>query len=463
VSGPSPAAPSAAIVVSVSAAYLLACLILGILPGRKQSDSAAGYVAGDRTLGLLVMYFITGATIFSAFAFLGGPGWAYKRGVAAFYILGYGALGFLPFYFLGPRAARLGRRYGFITQAQMVAARFGRPSIAGVMALVSAAAFVPYLALQMKGAGYVLSSVTRDAVPVWAGAAAVYGVVLLYVVRSGVIGVGWTNTFQGILMMALAWGLERRMLRFNRVEGLSAGLYGEIPLSPRTVLSASTRLGTGDGEPYGTLRLRHGPSERSWTLEGYHRLASMNDWHEPFGLSESFFNLVFGNDRAELMRVSGASVRDTSTGRSARWEMEAFGERQRPVTRTTEFYLLDELGLQEDSVEAVKDLAPHADHILLDSGRPGGRVVEVGAVLGPAGDAVERHLSSYFRAHRGRLPAGGLYDRVLREMERPLLQITLDATNGNQVKAADVLGLNRNTLRKKVRELGIDVTRGRAK
>ena len=128
------AGSGAAVVVGVSAAYLLACLVLGILPGRKQSDSAAGYVAGDRTLGLLVMYFITGATIFSAFAFLGGPGWAYKRGVAAFYILGYGALGFLPFYFLGPRAARLGRRYGFITQAEMIAARYQRPAIAGVMA-----------------------------------------------------------------------------------------------------------------------------------------------------------------------------------------------------------------------------------------------------------------------------------------------------------------------------------------
>ena len=50
---------------------------------ESSSASAAGYVAGDRTLGTLVMYFITGATIFSAFAFLGMPGWAYSRGAAA--------------------------------------------------------------------------------------------------------------------------------------------------------------------------------------------------------------------------------------------------------------------------------------------------------------------------------------------------------------------------------------------
>lgn len=195
------------VIVSISALYLLACLILGLLPGKKSSDSAQGYVAGDRTLGLVVMYFITGATIFSAFAFLGLPGWAYSRGAAAFYILGYGTLGLLPLYFLGPRAARIGRKMGFVTQAQMMAVRFSRPAIAGWMVLVSLAAFIPYLALQMKGAGFVLETMTLGAIPAWAGALIVYGVVLIYVLSSGVLGVGWTNTFQGLFMMVLAWGL----------------------------------------------------------------------------------------------------------------------------------------------------------------------------------------------------------------------------------------------------------------
>jgi len=55
--------------------------------------------------------------------------------------------------------------------------------------------------------------------------------------------------------------------------------------------------------------------------------------------------------------------------------------------------------------------------------------------------------------------AAGLYDRVLREVERPLILLTLGATRGNQLKAAQLLGLNRNTLRKKIRELDIDVAR----
>ena len=74
--------------------------------------------------------------------------------------------------------------------------------------------------------------------------------------------------------------------------------------------------------------------------------------------------------------------------------------------------------------------------------------------------AAERHLRDYFAAHKGGLPPAGLYDRVLREIERPLIQLTLGATRGNQLEAAQLLGLNRNTLRKKIRELDIDVGRG---
>jgi two-component system nitrogen regulation response regulator GlnG len=73
--------------------------------------------------------------------------------------------------------------------------------------------------------------------------------------------------------------------------------------------------------------------------------------------------------------------------------------------------------------------------------------------------AAERHIRSYFAAHEGRLPARGLHNRIMREVERPLIQIALEATRGNQLRAAELLGLNRNTLRKKIKELAIPVPR----
>jgi len=186
-------------------AYLLATLAIGLLAGRRSSQSVAGYVAADRQFGLLAMYFITGATVFSAFAFLGGPGWAYSRGVAVMYILAYGVLGIAPWYFTGPKAGRIGRRFGFVTQAQLVVGRFPSRALSILLATISAAAFVPYIMLQMSGAGIVFSAVTEGHVPFWLGAALAYAVVLIYVLIGGVSAVGWTNVFQGIFMLAVAW------------------------------------------------------------------------------------------------------------------------------------------------------------------------------------------------------------------------------------------------------------------
>ncbi|HCH37315.1 MAG TPA: pantothenate permease [Acidobacteria bacterium] len=191
----------------VTVGYLALSLAVGLFSGRKASTGTEGYVAGDRDLGFFVLYFVLGASIFSAFSFLGGPGWAYSRGAAAFYIISYTSLGLVPMYFFGPRVAQLGRRFGYVTQAQLFAHRYHSRYISLILAVISLTAFVPYLTLQMQGAGYVFSVVTEGRMPVWAGAAVTYGVVLLYVFRSGVMGVAWTNTFQGILMMSLAWGL----------------------------------------------------------------------------------------------------------------------------------------------------------------------------------------------------------------------------------------------------------------
>lgn len=82
---------------------------------------------------------------------------------------------------------------------------------------------------------------------------------------------------------------------------------------------------------------------------------------------------------------------------------------------------------------------------------------------GPAtlAQLVERKLASYFADQPDGLPPNGLYDRVLEEVERPLIQLTLSATRGNQVRAAEILGLNRNTLRKKIQDLGVEMQRGR--
>lgn len=228
--------------------YLATTLAVGLAAGRRASRSVQGYVAGDRDFGLLVMYFITGASVFSAFAFLGGPGWAYSRGAAAFYILSYGALGMAPWYAMGPKAAALGRRFGFVTQAQLLTGRFPSRGLSVLMAVLTLVSFVPYVTIQMRGAGIVIEAVTDGRIPLAVGAAVAYGIVMVYVLASGVSAVGWTNTFQGVFMLAIAWTLGLY---------LPYRLYGGVGPMFEQILAARPELLTLPG-------LDPGGNEWSW-------------------------------------------------------------------------------------------------------------------------------------------------------------------------------------------------------
>lgn len=89
-----------------------------------------------------------------------------------------------------------------------------------------------------------------------------------------------------------------------------------------------------------------------------------------------------------------------------------------------------------------------------EEGRPRG-----GAAHAAAGEgfdaAMEGAIADLFRSFGAGFPPVGLYHRVLHDLEAPLIAATLSLTRGNQIKAAEILGLNRNTLRKRIRDLNL--------
>lgn len=87
---------------------------------------------------------------------------------------------------------------------------------------------------------------------------------------------------------------------------------------------------------------------------------------------------------------------------------------------------------------------------------PGGAMVPENLTIG---QATEHFLQRYFSSFGGEMPPPGLYQRIIAEVEYPLVLASMTATRGNQIKAAELLGLNRNTLRKKIRDLGVNVYR----
>jgi two-component system nitrogen regulation response regulator GlnG len=108
-----------------------------------------------------------------------------------------------------------------------------------------------------------------------------------------------------------------------------------------------------------------------------------------------------------------------------------------------------------------EEITPEIVAAELDAGE-GGEHPPTGLLNGDVtiSQAVEHNMQDYFRSFGDGLPPPGLYQRVLAELEQPLILATLAATRGNQIRAAEVLGLNRNTLRKKIKEHGISVFKG---
>jgi two-component system nitrogen regulation response regulator GlnG len=127
------------------------------------------------------------------------------------------------------------------------------------------------------------------------------------------------------------------------------------------------------------------------------------------------------------------------------------------IRRLAALYPQESINEQLVDAELSVDSAPLVSHFAEpQQDAAGNRDVEPGTTIARA---MERHFSDLFKAHGDALPPPGLYHRALRELEYPLISAALAATRGNQIKAAELLGLNRNTLRKKVRDLDIRLMR----
>ena len=278
------------IITGITVTYLLVVLVVGLRARTEQSSSLEGYVAGDRSLGVFILFFIMGAEIFSAFAFLGGPGWTYGKGAPGFYILAYLGLGLLPWWVLGPKAARLGRKHGYLTQADLLSDRFSSKALSAIIALVSVGAFIPYLTIQITGAGLLFEASTEGNVPFWLGALAAFLIVTVYVYSSGLRGIGWTNVVQGIIMVGVAW-----LIGPLRREPLLRRRWPDVPGYP----------GSGPGVPDDTGGAGHGLGR---LLVGH-----TGQQHRVYDVAAPVHEVPTGPTRRRPSRRPSSSTRSTGT------------------------------------------------------------------------------------------------------------------------------------------------------
>jgi len=187
----------------ISGALALA-LILGVLARPGKGMSLEQWAVGGRGFSTAIVFLLTAGEVYTTFVFLGSSGYAYGHGGAAYYIIGYGSLSFVLSYWLLPPIWRFAKQHDLISQPDFFAAKYRSSGLGVLTAIVGIVALIPYLVLQLKGLGIVVSVASYSELSatqgVWIGA----GVIAIYVVVSGVHGSAWTFVVKDVLVISVA-------------------------------------------------------------------------------------------------------------------------------------------------------------------------------------------------------------------------------------------------------------------
>jgi solute:Na+ symporter, SSS family len=188
----------------VIGAFLLLSICLGLLARRGREMSLEQWTVGGRGFGTIFVFLLMAGEIYTTFTFLGASGWAYGKGAPTFYILCYGTLAYSMSYFLLPAIWRYAKEHGLVSQADFFELKYDSPTLGVLVSLVSVAALVPYLVLQLRGLGIIVSEASygsiSPAAAVWIGMI----IVVVYVVVSGIHGSAWTAVVKDIMILAVA-------------------------------------------------------------------------------------------------------------------------------------------------------------------------------------------------------------------------------------------------------------------
>jgi SSS family solute:Na+ symporter len=183
--------------------FLLLAVGLALLARRGRDMDLEQWSVGGRGFGSIFVFLLMAGEIYSTFTFLGGAGLVYGSGGAAYYILGYGTLAYILSYWLLPAIWRYATPRKLLSQSDFFVSKYDSRALGVLISLVTVAAMIPYLALQLKGLGIIVSQTSGGSVSstaaVWIGAI----VLSVYVVASGIHGSAWTAAIKDLLTLAV--------------------------------------------------------------------------------------------------------------------------------------------------------------------------------------------------------------------------------------------------------------------
>lgn len=187
--------------------FLALSFALGLLARRGRTMNLEQWSVGGRGFGAVFVFLLMAGEIYTTFTFLGGSGWAYGKGAPAFYILCYGAIAYSISYFMLPVIWRYATKHHLHSQPDFFVSKYRDPVLGVVVALVSVVALVPYLVLQLKGLGIIISEMSYGTLSVPAAVWISVTALVTYVIISGVHGSAWNAVVKDIMILAVALGL----------------------------------------------------------------------------------------------------------------------------------------------------------------------------------------------------------------------------------------------------------------
>jgi len=185
--------------------YLVFVLLLGWLAHRKLTVDIEDFFLYGRKAGFVILYFSVVSTYFSAFAFLGSAGFFYTHGIGFWDAGSWTIVAGIITYVIGPRIWGIGKRFGYITPADMLADFYESEFLRVLTAIVSVTFTIFYIQGQALGLGYILSVATGDRVSIPFATGIMLLVAVSYVIMGGIRAVFWTDVIQGIWMYIAVW------------------------------------------------------------------------------------------------------------------------------------------------------------------------------------------------------------------------------------------------------------------
>ena len=211
--------------------FIFLALALGILARSGKTMDLEQWTVGGRGFGAIFVFLLMAGEIYTTFTFLGGSGYAYGHGGPALYILAYGCLAYILSYWMLPPIWRYAKQHGLISQSDFFASKYNSPALGIAVAVVGVIALLPYLVLQLKGLGIIMSVASygsiSEGIAVWIGAAVITG----YVMISGIHGSAWNSVLKDFMILAvvLFLGIYLPLHLYGGYAGMFAAIEAARP------------------------------------------------------------------------------------------------------------------------------------------------------------------------------------------------------------------------------------------